>query len=282
MSSIGRDAAQCAVGLPMWSSKLLFAVHGGVPIVKEDISRLDGDLLLGYNGERFGISGFGSLYNYEISDDRGRSETFRTEGSLEAWLGIPLGERTKLDVRAGGGSALYSTDVFPKAGGFFEETQLMGRGQLQAGIRTSPTDTTAIALHLGGGLQIENYDATTVAKRSVLSSSRTPTTARGMGRFRAQWNAWPDVISLRLAADASYLRITTSSTTQNLVSNAPAQFSESESSQVEFFPRGYVDLDLLRVLEFRPALTVGANIVSVDGATGTTPVFGLGIRRESF
>jgi hypothetical protein len=222
------------------------------------------------------------MHNYDITDTRGRSETFRTEGSLEGWLGLPLGERANLDLRASAGAALYNTDVFPRGGGYFEETQLMGRGQLQVGFRATPTTYTAVSLHAGGGMQIENYDSTTVGKRSVVSSSRTPTTARALGRLRAQWNVWPSGLSLRAATDVSYLRITTSTSVQQLVGAAATSLSESESSQLELFPRGYLDIDLLAFFAFRPSLTAGANVVSLDGNTGTTPVVGVGIRRESF
>ena len=51
---------------------------------------------------------------------------------------------------------------------------------------------------------------------------------------------------------------------------------------MELFPRGCIDIDLLAFFAFRPSVTAGANMVSLDGNVGTTPVFGLAIRRESF
>ena len=280
-----RALLTCIVELPPWTDKLLFAAHAGLPVLNAGTTRIDGDLLLGYNGDAFGISGFGSLYNYDVTDQTGRSETFRAEGSGDVWGSVKVGERVRLEGRLSGGGALYNTDVYPAARGYYEETSLMGRGSALVGLRIVPSARFVVAAHGGGGLQVELWDGTQIPSngRRIVFTDEVPITARAVGRVRAQWTTWPSVLSLRVAADFDYLSITRAREVSTLGPNGLATtISETSLRQIELFARGYVDLDILEFFSFRPVLHGGTNVISVGGDTAVVPVFGIGIRRESF
>lgn len=280
-----RALLTCVVELPPWTDKLLFAAHAGLPVLNAGTTRIDGDLLLGYNGATFGISGFGSIYNYDVTDQTGRSETFRAEGSGDVWGSVKVGERVRLEGRLSGGGALYNTDVYPAARGYYEETSLMGRGSALVGLRIVPSARFVVAAHGGGGLQVELWDGTQIPSngRRIVFTDEVPITARAVGRVRAQWTTWPSVFSLRLAADVDYLSITRAREVSTLGPNGlAATISETSLRQIELFARGYVDLDILELLSFRPVIHGGTNVISVGGDMAVVPVFGIGIRRESF
>jgi hypothetical protein len=280
-----RALLTCVVELPLWTDKLLFAAHAGLPIFDSTTTRIDGDLLLGYNGDSFGISGFGSLYNYDVSDSTGRSETFRAEGSGEIWGSLKVGPLARLEGRLAGGGALYNTDVYPSRRGYYEETSVMGRGSALLGVRLTPSPRFVLAAHGGGGVQVEIWDGTQIpaAGRKVVLTDEIPVTARAVGRLRAQWNTWPNVFSLRASTDFDYLSITRAKEVTTLGSaGLVTTVSESSTRQFELFARGYVDVDYLEFFSFRPVVHGGANVVGVDGDTAVVPVFGAGIRRESF
>jgi hypothetical protein len=280
-----RALLTCVVELPPWTDKLLFAAHAGLPVFDSTATRIDGDLLLGYNGDSFGISGFGSLYNYDVTDATGRSETFRTEGSGEIWGSLKVGTSVRLEGRLAGGGALYNTDVYPSRRGYYEETSVMGRGSALLGIRLTPSPRFVLAAHGGGGVQVEIWDGTQIpaAGRRVVLTDEIPVTARAVGRLRAQWNTWPSVLSLRASTDFDYLSITRAKEVTTLgPSGLVTTVSETSVRQFELFARGYVDIDYLELFSFRPVVHGGANVVGLEGDTAVVPVFGVGIRRESF
>lgn len=279
-----RAALTCTgIDLPAWTSRLLLAAHAGMPVFSDDVTRIDADLLLGYNGDRWGIAGYGSLRNYDVTTTFARTETFREEGALTGWINFPVSETVRPELRANGGAALYNSDVFGRAGGFFEETSIMGRGDLLAGIRVQPSPGFALSFHGGGGLQVETWDSSRFQTTgTLLRANDTPVTAMGAARARAQWNVWPDILSLRLAVDGNYLGITRSRQDYVFGQTPPSGATESQVTQVELFTRGYVDLDVLRIFDVvRPSLQGGVNLVVVDGASVATPIFGVGLRRET-
>lgn len=280
-----RKLATCVVELPQWTDKLLFAAHAGLPVFSSTSTRIDGDLLLGYNGDAFGISGFGSVYNYDVTDASGRTETFRAEGSGDLWGSLKVGTRLRLEGRLSGGGALYNSDVYPAARGYFEETSLMGRGTALVGVRLVPNDRLVVAAHAGGGFQVEVWDGTqvVVAGRRVVLTEEIPVTARAVARLRGQWTAWPGVLSFRVSGDFDYLSITKAKEVSSVgPGGLTTTISETGVRQAELFARAYADVDRLELVGFRPVVHGGANVVNVDSQTAVIPVFGVGIRRESF
>lgn len=280
-----RKLAMCIVELPQWTDKLMFAAHAGLPVFSSTSTRIDGDLLLGYNGDSFGISGFGSVYNYDVTDASGRSETFRAEGSGDLWGSMKVGTKLRLEGRLSGGGALYNTDVYPAARGYFEETSLMGRGSALVGVRLVPSARFVVAAHAGGGFQVEVWDGTQVVAvgRRVVLTEEIPVTARAVARLRGQWTAWPGVLSFRVSGDFDYLSITRAKEVSTVgPGGLTTTISETSVRQAELFARAYADVDRLEFVGFRPVVHGGANVVNVDSQTAVVPVFGVGIRRESF
>lgn len=280
-----RALLTCLVEVPPWTDKLLFAAHAGLPVLDSTVTRIDGDLLLGYNGDVLGISAFGSLYNYDVSNTMGRSETFRTEGSSEIWGSQEICTTLRLEGRLTGGGALYNSDVYPSRRAFYEETSVMGRGSALLGIRLTPGPRFVVAAHGGGGFQVELWDSTQVPAvgRKVLLTDEVPVTSRAVGRLRAQWNALPPVFSLRASIDFDYLSITrTREITTIGPSGLGAAVSKTSVKQFELFARGFVDVDYLQFFSFRPVVHGGANIIGAEGDTTVVPVFGVGMRKETF
>lgn len=280
-----RALLTCLVELPPWTDKLLFAAHAGLPVFDATTTRIDADLLLGYNGDSFGISGFGSVYNYDFVDASGRSETFRTEGSGDIWGSLKIGEKARIEGRLSGGGALYNTDVYPAARGYYEETSVMGRGSALLGVRLVPSTRFVVAAHAGGGFQVEIWDGTQIPAngRRIVISDEIPVTARAVARLRGQWLAWPRALSFRVSGDFDYLSITRATEVTTIgPAGVSTTISEASVKQAELFARAYADIDYLEFFGFRPVIHGGTNVVNVGGATAVVPVFGLGIRRETF
>lgn len=128
--------------------------------------------------------------------------------------------------------------------------------------------------------------AGTGAKVQYVTTERSPSTLRLEARARAEWRVAPGVVTLRARLDLESLAVTRSDvTTAFSVGTSVTSTATSEVAtrrQTEVFARLFVDLDALRVLDFRPTLHGGLNAVALGGDRFVAPVFGVGIRREAF
>lgn len=266
-------------------------LNGDIPKLKDNATVLDGDLTLGYQGESFGVTGRGSLTNYDVTDDASFSQTERGEGSLEGWWMTNLGAKTKLELRAVAGALLYNTDASnPNTGlALGDESSVMGRGSALAGVRLHPRSDVALALYAGAGGQYEFHDSLKVFRNAgqVQGQDEERLTARGEGRVRFQWNAVPDVFSLRLRVDGSVFKLTRDTFAYQVgtATGIDQTQTRTELLQMELFSRGFFDVDAVRFLDFVPSVHGGLNYVYVSGEgtsqSSVVPLVGIGIRREA-
>jgi hypothetical protein len=157
----------------------------------------------------------------------------------------------------------------------------MGRGVAIVGLRLQ---TGAFAVYFGGGagLQVEDYRTVTVmtGRREVISD-QNPVTVRGEAHVKGQWNAIPDILSLRLRADLSYLQITRDDRRVAVGAGTSTAYFATQREQTELILRGFLDVDALRFFGFLPSLHGGLNYVQLGSDGSTAPVIGVGIRREA-
>ena len=280
-----RILAAKLLALPPWAGAIVVDANGQWPSLESGDFRLNGDLTLGYNGGTFGVVGRGSALSYDLSSPLGLTQTDRYDGALEAWGFFAPSPALGFEFRLTGQAALYDTTVVDLAANLplQDETSVMGRGTALLGLRSNPTARWALGLWAGAGMQYESHDGLRLQNHIITNRDDTPTTLRGEGRLHVQWNAWPDVLSLRARADGSLIQITRDSATLTL-SNGTATTTSSHGTlrQFEILSRLFVDLDALRFFELRPAAHLGLNTISLGGRTTQSLVVGLGIRREAF
>jgi hypothetical protein len=289
-----REIAQ-VVPLPPapWSDAFIADVNASLPVMRSDELRLNGDLTVGYNRGGFGVVGRASAYDYEVTTGVGLTDTVRYDSDVSAWGYLMLAPRVRCELRGAIGAAFYdTTSVDVRASSVFvDETSLLGRGQALAGLRWDPSERLVVSLVGGGGLQLESWDGNSVATTSgakvqYVTTERTPTTLRLEARARAEWRVAPGVLTLRARIDLESLAVTRSDvTTAFSVGTSVTSTATSEIAtrrQTEVFGRLFVDVDALRVLDFRPTLHGGLNAVALGGEGFVAPVFGVGIRREAF
>jgi hypothetical protein len=293
-ASSAREIAK-VVPLPPapWSDAVIADVNASLPVMRSDELRLNGDLTVGYNHGGFGVVGRASAYDYEVTTGAGLTDTVRYDGDVSAWGYLELAPTVRCELRGAIGAAFYdTTSVDVRASSVFvDETSLLGRGQALAGVRWDASERFVLSLVGGGGLQLEAWDGnsvttTTGAKVQYVTTERTPTTLRLEARARAEWRVAPGVLTLRVRLDLESLAVTRSDvTTAFSVGTTVTSTSTSEVAtrrQTEVFGRLFVDVDALRVLDFRPTIHGGLNAIALGGASFVAPVFGVGIRREAF
>lgn len=271
--------------LPAWTTPLLFDANADLPILSSGRIRLNGDLLVGYNGHDFGAAIRGSALTYDTTRPIGTTQTDRTEGSLETWWQWKPSPPVAAELRVAGQIAFYDTTVTSRETtvSFRDETSLMGRGSLLAGLRLTPSTTWAFGAWVGGGVQHEMHDGLRLEGEAASLSDDAATTSRGEGRWRVQWNPWPEIISVRVRGDVSWLQIS-SDISRVLVAAGTTESTQSSgtSSQLEVANRLFVDLDALKVFDFRPSLNFGIDTIRIDSKSTHQFAAGLGVRREAF
>ena len=276
-----RAARDLVLPLPPWMDRWVVDLNASWPRLASNNFLLNGDLTLGYNGERFGIVARGTALSYDLTTQAGLTQTEQYEGSAEGWFLLPLGSATALDLRGNVGASIFDTTVVQQGSPFGDQTSLMGRAVTVVGLRFQ---AGRVAAYLGGGagFQYEDYSALNVmtVRRAVLLD-QNPWTLRGEGHVKAQWNAIPDILSLRLRADLSYLQITRDDRRVVVGTGSSKTHSVTRSEQTQLVLRGFLDVDALRFFGFLPSLHGGLNYVQVGSDGSITPVIGVGIRREA-
>jgi len=275
--------------LPPWTEALVFDVNGSVPVLG-NATKLNGDLLLGYNGGSYGAQGFGSALRSAYDDVAGRRvEVDRYEGRLELYVMPAVSSGVRLDLRLRGGALLYDsgTSGVIRGGNALrpDETSLVGHGGGSVGVRLAPSDRVALLISAGGGFEVEDFSAVDVAGRSLTVRNETPTTARGELRVRGQWNVVPSYLALRARVDGALLSLTrtNAATTAGTNTGISTVISTVRFQQTELVSRLFVDIDALAFFDFRPSTHVGVDVYGRSGEESSiVPVFGVGVRREAF
>lgn len=280
-------ARSLLVSLPPWTERVLLDVNATFPILGKE-TLLDGDLLLGYASDVFGVSGFGSVHHHAFDTPQGqRTVVDRYEGRAEAVWWPSLGEDVKLELRLRGGVLLYDAGT---SGRFVvgtgtvrpDETSLVGHGGASLGLRARAGRGFAFAVSAGGGVQGEDFSAVDATGKSLVLRNESPVVVRGEARLRAQWNAVPSYLAFRARVDANVLQL---STVKDATTAGPTSITTArdvvESQRIELFSRLFVDIDALGFFGFRPSAHVGVDLFAGDVST-VVPVLGLGLRRESF
>ena len=274
--------------LPPWTERVLFDANATFPVLGKE-TLLDGDLLLGYGGDTFGVSGFGSLYHHAYDTPQGqRTVVDRYEGRAEGVWWPALSDDLKLELRLRGGVLLYDSGT---SGRFLvgsgtvrpDETSLVGHGGASVGLRGRGGPRFAYAVSAGGGVQWEDFSAADATGKELVLRNASPVVARGEARLRAQWNVAPSYLALRARADANLLALSTVKDTTTATATSLLTVRDVEESQrFELFTRLFVDVDALGFFGFRPSAHVGVDVFAGDVATAVVPVLGGGLRRESF
>lgn len=284
-----------ALPLPPWLDRFVFDINAAPPINKRLAGSselaLNGDLTLGYNGDRFGIVGSGGAAYYELEQAGNSALTERYAGTLDAWALFDIGKGVRLEPRLAGGAIYYGTLASDSLAGTNRQTNqdsIFGRGVASLGVRVQPGARVAFSLAAGAGGQYEDYFRvlqTSVGDQGTVFNSAV--TVRYEGRARLQVVLWPEVLSFRARADlqAFDMRRSDQAVTFSVGRVTQNQQGVTEISQIELFGRGFLDADIARFFGFVPSLHGGANVFSFSsngvGSTVVVPVAGIGIRRDA-
>jgi hypothetical protein len=275
--------------LPRWSENVLFDLNGDVPSLKSGAFKVVGDALLGYNGRRWGIAVQGAVAEYDFSTATNIAETTALDGGLESWLGLDLdrANRAKLELRLFAKVAGYDTNHGSASGTFSDETSVMGRAGLLASLRYSAGERFAGGLWLGGGAQLESYDAVGVGNQVTGINDTESFGLLLNARARVELAIVPRWLVSRLRVDAQRYSLTRSSL--NLVAGnqtVMAASSTLDAAQAEVRARLFLDAEVARFAGFVPALNVGFDSAFFSSTTEShsafVPVFGAGLRRVAF
>jgi hypothetical protein len=300
--ALARDEAEAKrilrgliVPLPRWSESILFDLNGDIPSLERGDFRLVGDALLGYNGKNWGVTGQGSLAEYDFSTELQIAETTAVDGGLESWLSISLGEtrRTKLELRLFGKAALYDTSHTTAAGAaglvgdeLSDETSVMGRGGLLVSLRYQPGERFASGLWLGAGAQYEWYDTADFADRTFDSQTTQSLGLLLNARARVEVAIVPRWLVSRLRVDAQRYSLTRSSISESFGSTNSSSARQLSAQQLELKTRLFLDAEVARFGGFVPSVNAGFDSAffdsDVESYRSFVPVVGAGIRREAF
>lgn len=289
-----QDEAERAVrglllGLGPWSDPWLFDVDAVVPRLDSDEFRVGGGLLLGYSGKGWGVAARGSLYDYDFQRGSVIRQTESAGGGLDGWF--TLGTTVRFEGRGSFAAQLYNTDAFAPATTaiFADETSVMGRGTLLAGLRVEPGERFAFGVWAGGGLQIESYSRDALVGQTFTDDSQDNTALRFEGRLRLHYLVVPRWLALRAQIDAQTFQITRNAAAARYDGTGTVSYDQTASTlnETEAHARAFVDAEALRVLGFVPALTGGFDYFATSGGgapseSTVVPVAGIGVRRTSY
>lgn len=277
------------IPLPRWSESILFDLNGDLPSLDRGDFRVVGDALLGYNGKRWGISGQGSVAEYDFSVENQISETTAFDGGVESWLALGLGEtgRTKLELRVFGKGALFDTNHTGTGRTFGDETSVMGRGGLLASLRYQPGERFAAGLWLGGGVQYEVYDTADFSDGTSFESNNTETLGLLLNaRARIELAIVPRWLVSRLRIDAQRYELTRSVLSESFSANNMSTSAQLSAELIELKTRLFLDAEVARFGGFVPSVNAGFDSAffssDAESYSSFVPVFGVGIRRDAF
>ena len=235
----------------------------------------------------FGGDARGALYEYDLGDENSFLQISQREVGIEGWL--ELGSPAfKFEARLEGKYVYLDSTRLDPGGDFLDETSNLARGVLLVGLRGQPASTVALGAWIGGGYQYEDYSPLLVStSQQVLLSDETRSTVVLEARLRAQLDVWPRYLALRARAD--FTRYSVGRQTESTLLQ-PGSVQNSQSAEdvttTELHARGFLDVEAARFLGFVPGLFGGVDYLSIESDTssvsGTSPVFGAGVRQVSF
>ncbi len=288
----GHFSVTCAIaGKP---EPLVLEANAGMPRLSSDETRVVGDLRIGWKTKSFGIVGRGFISYYDYATATGATDNLRTGGSIEGWYRTGQDtSKVRFELRLAGGADYYDASYVPfengAANGFFhDEDSWLFRGTLLAGLVVQPNATFFLDVLAGGGAQNESYGyLTTDPKDPNVLSDTTAISGRANGRLLLRWSFWPGFLALRIRSEANYFKLTRDVLTVGQIGKPlSATNTTTEVTQLETTTRGFLDLDVAKLLGFVPALWGGVDTIKISGPDGdqtvNVPVFGLGIVRPSF
>lgn len=282
-----RAIAKAVLDLGPWADNFLMDLNLGAASLSDRGYTFAGDALLGYQVEAFGGDARGALYEYDLGDENSFLQISQREVQLEGWLGLGS-PRFKFEARLEGKYVYLDSTRLDPGGDFLDETSNLARGVLLVGLRGQPASTVALGAWVGGGYQYEDYSPLLVSTtQQVLLSDETRSTAVLEARLRAQLDVWPRYLALRARAD--FVRYSVGRQTESTLLQ-PGSVRDSQSAEdvttTELHARGFLDIDAARFFGFVPGLFGGVDYLSIESDTssvsGTSPVFGAGLRQVSF
>jgi hypothetical protein len=281
------------VPLGPWSDPILFDINGDLPKLNRDETKIVGDATLGYNGRAWGIVGTGALREYDLSGGETIAQTSVRDGTLESWFTLDPSPAVRIELRLMMRAAYYDTTNIYLAPGskqtLADETSTLGKGLLLASMRYQ-SSRFATGLWVGGGGQYESYERLEVGApgaRQFALLDQASTTAIFTGRLRVQYQVVPSILAARVRVDAQRFSITRDGTNVTGVAGMITSSSPSEeANQTEMQARLFLDAEVARFASFVPALNAGFDYFALDSSSShrstLVPVFGIGVRRDTF
>ena len=290
--ALARDEAEAkrilrGLILPLgpWSENILFDINGDIPQLESGEFKLVGDALLGYNARSWGIAARGSFAEYDFSTRTRLSETTVADGSLESWFVSSTTAKLRFELRLVARASLYDTNQ--SNAGFSDETSVMGRGSLLGSVRYQPGTRAAFGLWLGGGAQYESYDGGDYVSRTAVINDTETFGYLLNARVRAEVVIIPSWFTSRLRVDGQRFELTRARLETVAGGGTVTETASTElAEQIEITTRLFLDAEVLRLGGFVPSLNAGFDSVifrsNTESHDAFVPVFGAGIRRETF
>lgn len=274
------------LGLEPWPEDVLVDAHVGALMVSGDTYKLTGDLLLGYNSRAWGVALRGRLNSYDLSNGTKIDQTDSYGGTLESWLAMNPSRGLGLEGRLVLGGAYHDTTV-TDGRDLLSEESILGRADVLAGVRVQRS-RMALGVWAGGGLQLDRYTPTLMSGTSATLTDTSSDTIQGRvaSRLRLQYQLLPDILAVRLAADAEYFHLTRATVTTTLGGSIQVEDSTTSARHVDARTRLYLDAEVARFFDFVPGIAGGFDLTYEKGSgaaeTKFAPVVTAGIRRTSF
>jgi hypothetical protein len=292
---LAKAARDALLPLPPWVDRWVLDVNVAPPVSKEANGeshlQLNGDLTVGYNGDRLGFVVHGDSSYFDLVEARNTALTERYAGNADFWWLFDVGPVVRLEPRVSAGAIYYGTladDATATVAVQSNQDSIFARGVGSLGARVQPGSRVAFYASLGLGGQYEDYfrvvQTSTGDQGTVFNAS---TTLRYEARVRAQAAIVPGILSFRARADlnAFDMRRADQAVTFSLGKVTLAEQGVTDIAQLELVARGFLDADVARFFGFVPAVHGGVNafVLSSNGASASAvvPVFGIGIRREA-
>ena len=294
-SASSRASAQAAApteskapeAAPAGPSPWLVDLNLGAPAF-QDYVRLMGDGALGYRTARFGVVTTGGVNYYDLQTTAILTDNLHAWGGVEGYYltGVPE-SKLRVRVRASGGVDYYDSTTIEaqttrgSSFQFGDYDSLLIRALVDVGAVWRVNERWTLDGHLGGGLQHESYDTTSLDASGVQFVSPTSLSARGTGSLGAKWRFWPQRLRARLYGNASIFQLTRETVSFSASSTGQTQegLSSTAETQLEARARGSLDLEAFSLAGFLPSVWLGVDYVSSSGASTTIPSLGLGIVR---
>jgi hypothetical protein len=275
------------LGLGPWSEDWIASGTAGVPVFNSNTLNVTGDATLGYNAKHWGFLAHGSLNEFYLENSTVDADGLDGGGNGDAWLALQIGDSTDLEIRGTVDVRVLSTStVFKQAGSVADEDSLFIRGGGLLGLRTQ-SPTWALGLWAGGGFQVESYNPSVASAGRFVAPENDVVAGAIEGRLRAQWQAWQEVLALRLAVDWKFHTLSRVSSTIDTNSTNVLTEVDQHAQQIDAKGRLFLDAETFKLFGFVPGVGVGFDHqeLAVSGqntVTSTVPVFLAGIRRTIF